>query len=156
LVADHQRRSPMRRNHLPRVGRSTRAEETETGSGFTVLEVLIALTILAMAMSVLLAVFSQGLDRAHASTLRIRARDLAESLLARAETAPPGTLANAQGRSGFLMWQVNLSPFGSPEDQQAWQFAPVTLAVTVRWQDHGRWNSLSVSTLRLMQKKADS
>jgi general secretion pathway protein I len=125
-------------------------------SGFTILEVLIALTVLAMSMAVLLAVFSQGLDRAHASGLRAQARDLAQALLARGEATPPKSLVDSNGQSGALSWQVRLAPFGSNEDRDAWQFAPVTLTATVHWQDHGRAQSLSLSTLRLLPRKENS
>jgi general secretion pathway protein I len=130
--------------------------EDNSDSGFTILEVLIALTVLAMSISVLLAVFSQGLDRAHANGLRAQARDFAQALLAREETTPAKSLVDSNGQSGALSWQVRLLPFGSSEDRDAWQFAPMTLTATVRWQDHGRAQSLSLSTLRLLPRKADS
>jgi general secretion pathway protein I len=128
----------------------------QSDSGFTLLEVLVALTVLAMSMAVLLSVFSQGLDRARTSELRIEARDLARSLLAHAEMTPPKGVADASGQSGALSWQVHLSPYGSSEERDAWQFAPVTLTATVKWRDHGRAQILSLSTLRLMPRKADS
>ena len=79
----------------------------EPDSGFTILEVLIALTVLAMSMAVLLAVFSQGLDRAHANGLRAQARDFAQALLAREETTPAKSLGNSNGQTGALSWQLN-------------------------------------------------
>ena len=131
-------------------------ESEPSDSGFTVIEVLVALTVLAMSAAVLLAVFSQGLDRAHSNSVRIEARNLAQSLLARAEATPPDALANATGHSAGLSWEVRLSDYGSVEDRESWQFAPVTLTSTVKWSDHGRVQSLSLSTLRLMRKKSQS
>ena len=54
-------------------------EAEPSDSGFTVIEVLVALTVLAMSTAILLAVFSQGLDRARSNELRIEARNLAQS-----------------------------------------------------------------------------
>jgi general secretion pathway protein I len=131
--------------------------EGETSdAGFTVLEVLVALTVLAMSMAVLLSVFSQGLDRVHASGQRIQARNLAQSLLARAEATPPKALKDDDGPGGPLSWQVRLAPFGSSDDRDAWQFSPIRLTATVRWLDHGRSQSLSLYTLRLTPRQADS
>src|SRR5258708_6548631 len=109
-----------------------------------------------MSMAVLLSVFSQGLDRVHASGQRIQARNLAQSLLARAEATPPKALKDEDGRWGQLSWRVRLAPFGSSEDRDAWQFSPITLTATVKWLDHGRSQSLSLYTLRLMPRQADS
>jgi general secretion pathway protein I len=128
----------------------------EPDSGFTILEVLIALTVLAMSMAVLLAVFSQGLDRAHVNGLRAQARDFAQALLARAETTPEKSLGDSNGQTGALSWQLRFLPFGSNDDRDAWQFAPVTVTATVRWRDHGRAQSLSLTTLRLLPRKAGS
>jgi general secretion pathway protein I len=131
-------------------------DRPSSDSGFTLLEVLVALTLLAMSMAVLLAVFSEGLDRAHANELRIAARNLAQTVLARAETAPPAALADGGGQSGAMSWAVRITPYGSAEDREAWQFSPVTLTATVKWQDHGRVQSVSISTLRLLQKADNS
>jgi general secretion pathway protein I len=138
------------------VAEDTARDVVNAEDGFTILEVLIALTVLAMSMAVLLAVFSQGLDRAHASNLRSEARDLAQAVLAREQATPAKSLVDANGQSGPLSWQVRLAPFGSIEDRDAWQFSPVTLTATVRWQDHGRAQSLSLSTLRLLPKAEPS
>jgi len=127
-------------------------EAEPSDSGFTVIEVLVALTVLAMSAAVLLAVFSQGLDRARSNELRIEARNLAQSVLARAEAASPNSLANSAGRSGALAWDVHVSDYGSVEDREAWEFSPIAVTATVRWLDHGRRQSLSLSTLRLAQK----
>lgn len=128
-------------------------EAEPSDSGFTVIEVLVALTVLAMSAAVLLAVFSQGLDRARSNQLRIEARNLAQSLLARVEAAPPKSLVNSAGRSGALAWDVRVSDYGSVEDREAWEFSPVAVTATVRWLDHGRRQALSLSTLRLAPQK---
>jgi len=128
-------------------------EAEPSDSGFTVIEVLVALTVLAMSTAVLLAVFSQGLDRARSNELRIEARNLAQSLLARVEAASPKSLTNSAGRAGELAWDVRVSDYGSVEDREAWEFSPVAVTTTVRWFDHGRRQTLSLSTLRLAPQK---
>ncbi len=118
--------------------------------GFTLLEVLVALGILSMSLTVLLGVFTMALDRTHSNESRTSAEHLAEALLLQASTADPSALADSHGTQADVIWTIKTSPYGTSEDRSAWQSAPVRIVAEVQWQDHGRARALSLSTLRIV------
>ncbi len=117
--------------------------------GFTLLEVLVALGILGMSLSVLLGVFSLALDRTRESRQKEAAYSLAEALLLKAETTPSAEIKDATGfAEPQLRWRLHVQDYGSDQDRAHWQGHPVEVWVTVNWEDHGRTRSVSLSTLR--------
>jgi general secretion pathway protein I len=117
--------------------------------GFTLLEVLVALTILSISLGVLLAIFSQGLNRAEENATEADARTLAQSLLAQSEAAPHPAFGDTNGISNSLRWRVRIAPYGSDADQHAWQQSAQKIDATVSWRNEGHDRSLTLSTLRL-------
>src|SRR5579862_542825 len=67
-------------------------------SGFTLIEVLVALTILSISLATLLAIFLQGLVRAKESSDEGAARSLAQSLLSQAKAAPSLAYGSTAGK----------------------------------------------------------
>jgi general secretion pathway protein I len=128
------------------------AQEDE--AGFTLLEVLVALGVLSLSLTVLWAVFSQGLDRTREDQTRMAARSLAQSLLADAETMPPSLLKTETGETNGFTWRIALSPYGSSDERQAWTLSPTNIAIEVSWADHGRDRMITLTTLRLLPKGA--
>lgn len=123
---------------------------SQTGErGFTLLEVLVALTILSISLVVLLAIFSEGLTRAEENAQQANARTLAQSLLAQTEAAPHPAFGDTNGVSNGLRWRLRIAPFGSGPDLQAWQSAAQKIDATVTWDGEGRPHSLTLTTLRL-------
>lgn len=133
---------PSRSSQTGKAGRTGEA-------GFTLLEVLVALTILSISLGILLAIFSQGLARAKENATEADARTLAQSLLAQSETAPHPAFGDTNGTSNGLRWRVSIAPYGSGADQQAWQQAAQQIDATVTWRNEGHDRSLTLSTLRL-------
>jgi general secretion pathway protein I len=121
-------------------------------SGFTLIEVLVALTILSISLAVLLSIFTQGLDRAGESRNEAAARALAQSLLAQAEIVPDPSMGSSNGRSNNLMWNLRVAPYGSTADIAAWQESVAEITATVSWRGERRTRSISISTLRLLPK----
>jgi general secretion pathway protein I len=123
---------------------------SQTGErGFTLLEVLVALTILSISLGVLLAIFSQGLERAQDNAQADNARTLAQSLLAQTEAAPHPSFGDTNGMTNGLQWRVRVSPYGTGPDQQAWKGLAQQIDATVTWAKGGHARSLTLSTLRL-------
>jgi general secretion pathway protein I len=123
---------------------------SQTGErGFTLLEILVALTILSISLVVLMAIFSEGLTRAEENIKEADARTLAQSLLAQSEAAPHPAFGDTNGMSNGLRWRVRISPYGSGGDQQAWQSAAQEIDATVTWDGEGRTRSLTLTSLRL-------
>ncbi len=121
-------------------------------AGFTLIEVLVALTILSISLAVLLAIFTQGLDRAGESKNEADARALAQSLLAQAEIVPNPSMGTSTGHSNNLMWNLRVAPYGNPDDIAAWQESIAEITATVSWRGDRRTRAISISTLRLLPK----
>jgi general secretion pathway protein I len=126
--------------------------EFAASDGFTLIEVLIALTILSVSLALLLAIFSQGLERAKESENEATARTLAQSLLTQAENATNPALGSTSGRNGELNWNLRIAPYGSGDDRAAWQNDPAQIFATVSWRGYGRTRSISLTSLRLVPK----
>lgn len=122
--------------------------------GFTLLEVLIALTILGVALTVLFGIFGHSLSRSRETQSRLEARALATSLLAQVRNAPRLAFGERSGhlRSG-LDWNVVVRRYGGDADVQAWPAAAARVTATVRWGDRGPGQTLSLSTLKLLPKE---
>jgi general secretion pathway protein I len=117
--------------------------------GFTLIEALAAIVILALALSALLSAHDTGLRGAAVIDDHLQARLLAQSVLAQRslERTPQ---APAQGRSGRFAWTVSVAPYAGavgtldPKSAQ-WMLHEVT--VTVAWPPR---RQVQLSTLRLM------
>jgi general secretion pathway protein I len=121
--------------------------------GFTLIEVLVALTILAVSLALLMGMFGTSLSRSRETQARMDARSLASALLAGAESAATLNVGETAGTSGpDLVWRVRVEPYGSPEDNQAWIAPAVRIQASVSWGEHGAGQTVSLSTLRLVAK----
>jgi general secretion pathway protein I len=131
-------------------GTAGRADKGQ--GGFTLIEVLVALSILSISLGVLLAVFLQGLDRAHESRDEAYARALAQSLLAQANASANPSIGASAGKANNFLWRLQIVPYGSAQDQAAWQEGAGQIVATVSWRGAGGMRSISLSTLRLLPK----
>ena len=119
-----------------------------TQSGFTLLETLTAMTILAMALAALMGTFSSGIAGARITDQRSHAVILAQTLFS-AETArlPTGNRARS-GKSGSLQWRVTVAPVSAPviegRNDKRWRL--YRIVVDVMMQGKRRY---SVETLKL-------
>ncbi|MDX9767971.1 MAG: prepilin-type N-terminal cleavage/methylation domain-containing protein [Ectothiorhodospiraceae bacterium] len=115
--------------------------------GFSLLEVLVALAILAMALGVLLQSFGGGLRNARLADETSRATVIAESLLAEA-----GVLALLTGEKtgetedGFR-WRLRVQPAAEATPAELTGYLLYRVDMEVAWGDRDR--SVSLSTLRL-------
>jgi general secretion pathway protein I len=121
-------------------------------SGFTLIEVLVALTILSISLATLLAIFMQGLDRARESSNEAMARVLAQSLLSQAKAAPKLAFGTTTGKINGLLWRTQIEPYGTADDRKAWQTIPAQIVATVSWRGDAGLRTVSLSTLKLLPK----
>jgi general secretion pathway protein I len=120
--------------------------------GFTLIEVLVALTILSLSLGVLFGIFSQDLSRTRDTERATEARMLAQSLLAETATTAPQSYGETDGASGTgLSWQLKVSPYPQHDDQNA-QLHAAVVSATITWQGSGAPRSLTLMTLRLIPK----
>jgi general secretion pathway protein I len=124
--------------------------------GFTLLEVLVAFTLLAAALGALLQVFSTGLRTTTAAHDYATAAALAQSKLAAMGVAEPIVLGRRAGRfaNGFD-WSVEARPAasgnaGSETPSALWQ-----VSVAVRGGDDRRPVEVTLDTLRLVPQPVD-
>lgn len=127
---------------------------SRTQSGFTLVEMLVALAIVALSFAVLFKVISDGLDRTRRAHQEVLAAGHAESLLAlwEAGTPRPGT---SNGRfSDGISWSVAVEPYVDGKARGDWPVGAVRILATVSWRDAGKDHSRTLTTLRVVPKAA--
>ncbi|HEY7298471.1 MAG TPA: type II secretion system protein [Xanthobacteraceae bacterium] len=122
-------------------------------AGFTLVEVIVALAILAVSLSVLLGVISNAAWQTAQAEKLTRAGSLAQSLLAKAGIEMPLRQGDAEGEfsSGFH-WRVKTLPYGDTVEREAWPIGAYTVSAEVSWNDGFKERSVVLTTLRLAPK----
>lgn len=125
-------------------------------AGFAILEVLVALAILAIALGVLLAVFADGIRRQGRAEELAEATLHAQSLLARVGADVPLKVGLTTGAlSNGMRWQVRVERYGNAPDRKAWGGGAYRVVVDVL-EDGGQNGPLvNLTTLRLGPKEPD-
>lgn len=120
--------------------------------GFSLLEILVAFSILSLALGVLLNLFGGGIKLARVADDTARATELAESKLAQVGIVEP--LSEGQTAGSFderFRWFVRVQPYALANEEIDPETLPVHLyMVTVRieWNDGSRIRSVNLATLR--------
>jgi prepilin-type N-terminal cleavage/methylation domain-containing protein len=115
--------------------------------GFTLIEMIVSLAILAIALGVLFGAFSQEFERQRLSAKQMQARTLAQSLLDESRGgAQPGT-RDGVSPEGFS-WRVTASPYGDAVARKAWRFAAALVTADVRFDLDGAEHHVTLTTLR--------
>jgi general secretion pathway protein I len=120
-------------------------------AGFTLLEALIAITILAVSLSALLSLYSTGLRGVSAIDGNMRARLLAQSVMAEMSHDRALRPGQSQGRSEEFTWTLTVAPYEEPAAGQLQ--GPWTLhhlVVTVSWP---RGRRIEMQTLRMLRSQ---
>src|SRR3569832_1892461 len=118
--------------------------------GFTLVELLVSLAILAVALGVLFSAISSALDSTRKDRDEALAGSLVQSLLARTGTDRPLRAGEDSGvYSNGMRWRVAIAPYGSGDDAKVWRMNAFAVRATVSWSDNGNFRSNSLSTLRM-------
>lgn len=125
-------------------------------NGFSLLEVLVAFSILALALGVLLRIFSGDGRLAGLAGEHSQAVVLAQSLLAKAGTEIPLQQSDTHGELGRYVWSMRVSPFIAEDVPPPGQlsFMPYWVEVVVEWAEGEERRSFQLSTLRLVGENA--
>jgi general secretion pathway protein I len=117
-------------------------------AGFSLIEVLVALAVVALMTAVLFETLTRNVRFAQDLGRRREAVLLAQSLLAETGVPPPGTGLQDEGRRGVLVWRIERrTQPGSARDGRP----PLQdVRIDVRDADTGRMLT-SVATLRLVR-----
>jgi general secretion pathway protein I len=135
--------------YLASIKRQARSQK-----GFTLVEVVVAIAILALALGVLLEMIGNGLRGTAQSERMILAGSLARALLAELGTEIPMRESQSTGEfPGGFRWHVNLQNFGDAGDRQQWPMNAYRVFIAVNWDDGARERSFTLATLRLAPKE---
>ena len=120
--------------------------------GFTLLEVLVAFTLLALVLGVVLQIFSGGMRTAEIARNHTIGILLAESKLAGIGIEDPLVEGQQSGTfdNGFL-WHSNVDRYQEQDGRETneEQIVPYRLALTVEWGSGRTGGSVTLTTLRL-------
>ncbi len=118
--------------------------------GFSLLEVMVAFTILSVSIGVLMQAFGGGTSLLSNAADQGRAVSLARSQMARVGHEWPLTEGEYSGQWQKYQWRVILEPYVPEEAVQILQRTRLLKAtVMVTWEDRGRDRTYTLSTLRL-------
>jgi general secretion pathway protein I len=128
--------------------------ERSTDGGFTLIEVLVALTILAISLAVIFSIFSVGLRGRRAAEDYEQATMLAESKLSSLGVDEPIREGETVGRfNDQFWWKTAVTPYheeGRNEDKDT--LKPLVVTVMVSWNEGNETKSVTLKTLRLVPR----
>jgi general secretion pathway protein I len=118
-------------------------------SGFTLLEVLVALAILAISLGVLIPVFAGTLDREAALADQKTAAMLAQSKLDTVGSEIPLADGVSDGTfSNGFSWHIEIAPYKFEYTSRL--VTPMLVTLTVKWPAKNGSRSLTLKTIRLI------
>jgi len=125
--------------------------------GFSLLEILIAFSILALALGILLNIFSSGANNAAVAEEYTAAVQIAETLLAQTGVETELQAGQTSGQEDEkYRWLVTVTPFSPAIEKLNLQAIPVTLfkvSVSVNWGDaKDNDRQIALTTLKLVNK----
>jgi len=132
------------------------AISTSNKKGITLIEVLVAFVILAMAVTVLLRIFSSGTSNIIVSQQYVDAVQVAEMQLASVGLESELTPVTEYGVfGGKYNWQMTVEPYAFYEDEEQEQY-PVSafrILVEVSWVERAHTRRIMLSSIKLKKNK---
>jgi len=125
---------------------------SKRSDGFTLIEVLVALVIMAISLTTLFNVFSTGLRNTTMAEDHALATAHARTTLARIGTEHSLKEGETDGRIDEKFgWRVNISPvsFDDHSDADEISVRPFRVGVAILWEDGSTEKSVVLETLRL-------
>jgi len=121
-------------------------------AGFSLIEVLVALTILAISLGVIFEIFSGGLRRVNDDSQDFKAMLQAEALMNDIGHNLPLRVGAQQGTTDLgYQWQIDIEPY-DPDMGEVDVESPLgelyDISITVRWQTGLRERQVTLNSLR--------
>jgi type II secretion system protein I len=119
-------------------------------AGFTLLEVIVCLAILALSLGVIFQAISNAVGRTGQSEAQTDARLLAQSLLAQVGheiPAGPGEVTGEDGQG--RRWRLKQTAYGDQDDPAHRRVSVVEVSAEVLWGQETSTRSIMLTTLRL-------
>ena len=124
--------------------------------GFTLVEILVALTLFAVVGGSLLQLFQSGLRTARLAGEQTHAVLLARSKLTELQAYSHHQAGVSSGRlQGGYRWQAVLSPKADAGDTERTRLKPLDLVLTITWGKAGEERKFSLQSL-LLTRQVDS
>ena len=124
-------------------------------AGFTLVEVIVALAMLSMGLTLVLGMISGSLSRTASAQRMAEAGSLAQSLLAEIGTKLPITAEERDGLypNGYR-WHVKMLPYGDGQERAEAPVGLFAISTEVEWGEGAERRAYALTTLRLGPKAA--
>jgi len=118
--------------------------------GFSLLEILVAFTIMAISLGIVLKIFSSGVNTAVISEDYMIATQIAESVMARAGVEEALEVGETSGIEGDkYQWQVKITRDETFEITEGSEIELLAVQVTVKWDENlANARSVELNTLK--------
>lgn len=124
-------------------------------AGFTLVEVIVALAMLSIGLTLVFGLISSGLGRTASAERMAEAGSLAQSLLAEVGTK---LAIRPEERDGLYpngyRWHVKMLPYGDGTERDEASVGLYTISTEVEWGEGTEKRSYALTTLRLGPKAA--
>jgi general secretion pathway protein I len=118
-------------------------------AGFTLVEVIVALAMLSLGLSVLLAMISSGLGRTASAGRMAEAGSLAQSLLAEVGTELPIKTEERNGLfSDGYRWHLTMRLYDNTKEREERPIGLYQISAEIAWDEGTERRSFTLSTLR--------
>jgi prepilin-type N-terminal cleavage/methylation domain-containing protein len=135
---------PFRRHHLAR-----------SDSGFTLIEVVVAIAILALLAGSIFRANSDSIRNMRRADALADAHILAQSLVAKVGNEIALQEGETSGKAGNgLQWRLQIQRYGGAADREQWPVAAYVVAVEVTLHNGADAQHVTLTTLRLGAKEA--
>jgi len=121
--------------------------------GFSLLEILVAFSILAVSLGILLKIFSSGIHTAVIAENYTVATQIAESLMAKTGVETPLTEGEMSGvEDETYHWQVSIAQLSEPMVEEELMARLLVVQVIVKWgEDETNSRFIELNTVRTRQ-----
>ncbi|MFW5444083.1 MAG: prepilin-type N-terminal cleavage/methylation domain-containing protein [Methylococcaceae bacterium] len=124
-----------------------------SNKGFSLLEILVAFSIMAVSLGIVLKIFSSGVNTAIIAEEYTMATQIAESLMAKTGIEEPLEEGEHRGTEADKYdWKVNVSMLPKPEIDEESPVKLLTVQVIVKWGDgNENQRTIELNTVKTMQ-----
>jgi general secretion pathway protein I len=131
--------------------RATRCKR-RWSEGFTLIEVLVALAVVAASLAAIGSLIATSVRGAHAVEQHVALVERARAIMTALPRRDQLSIGQAAGENGDYRWQVNVLPYPTGQTGAASQWVPRAVVTTVRSRSG---TALQVHTVRLVRRPSE-
>lgn len=133
--------------------RGSDVESSRRQAGFTLIEMVVGLAILALSLAVIFNIMSNSIREAGRGERVSKAGLLAQSLLAQVGAELPIQEGETTGRTGNFRWGLRIRSFLTTNDRPQRPVGAYTISAEVHWDEDAQDRSVVLTTMRLGPKR---